>query len=346
MTQIFMNTEQTNIMSDQVPARFDAFRIHNDDNGYRAAVESISLQDLSDGDVVIKVHYSGINYKDALAGTGKGKILRRYPLNGGIDAAGIIISSESERFSPGDEVLVTGSGLSETRDGGYAQYLRMDSAWVVPLPSGLSMLEAMTLGTAGFTAAMSLYRMEINGQKPEQGPIVVTGATGGVGSIAIDILSTAGYEVHAISGKTEQFDWLESLGASQCFSRHDLDWGKRPLESARWAGCVDSVGGEMLSGIAASISPWGNIASCGLAGGISLNTTVLPFIIRGVSLLGIDSPMCPYSIREAIWPRLASDWKPRHLDDICHQQVGLEGMTEIFDRILAGQSLGRVVVKL
>ena len=185
-------------MSDQVPARFDAFRIHNDDNGYRAAVESISLQDLSDGDVVIKVHYSGINYKDALAGTGKGKILRRYPLNGGIDAAGIIISSESERFSPGDEVLVTGSGLSETRDGGYAQYLRMDSAWVVPLPSGLSMLEAMTLGTAGFTAAMSLYRMEINGQKPEQGPIVVTGATGGVGSIAIDILSTAGYEVHAI----------------------------------------------------------------------------------------------------------------------------------------------------
>jgi putative YhdH/YhfP family quinone oxidoreductase len=346
MTQIFMNTEQTNIMSDQVPARFDAFRIHNDDNGYRAAVESISLQDLSDGDVVIKVHYSGIKYKDALAGTGKGKILRRYPLNGGIDAAGIIISSESERFSPGDEVLVTGSGLSETRDGGYAQYLRMDSAWVVPLPSGLSMLEAMTLGTAGFTAAMSLYRMEINGQKPEQGPIVVTGATGGVGSIAIDILSTAGYEVHAISGKTEQFDWLESLGASQCFSRHDLDWGKRPLESARWAGCVDSVGGEMLSGIAASISPWGNIASCGLAGGISLNTTVLPFIIRGVSLLGIDSPMCPYSIREAIWPRLASDWKPRHLDDICHQQVGLEGMTEIFDRILAGQSLGRVVVKL
>jgi putative YhdH/YhfP family quinone oxidoreductase len=346
MTQIFMNTEQTNIMSDQVPARFDAFRIHNDDNGYRAAVESISLQDLSDGDVVIKVHYSGINYKDALAGTGKGKILRRYPLNGGIDAAGIIISSESERFSPGDEVLVTGSGLSETRDGGYAQYLRMDSAWVVPLPSGLSMLEAMTLGTAGFTAAMSLYRMEINGQKPEQGPIVVTGATGGVGSIAIDILSTAGYEVHAISGKTEQFDWLESLGASQCFSRHDLDWGKRPLESARWAGCVDSVGGEMLSGIAASISPWGNIASCGLAGGISLNTTVLPFIIRGVSLLGIDSPMCPYSIREAIWPRLASDWKPRHLDDICHQQVGPEGMTEIFDRILAGQSLGRVVVKL
>jgi len=333
-------------MSDQLPARFEAFRIHNDDDGYRAGVEYISLDDLNEGDVVIKVHFSSINFKDALAGTGKGKILRRFPMNGGIDAAGIVVSSESERFNAGDEVLVTGSGLSETRDGGYAQYLRMDSAWVVPLPGGLSMLEAMTLGTAGFTAAMSLYRMEINGQKPGQGPIVVTGATGGVGSIAIDILSTAGYQVHAISGKTEQFGWLESLGASQCFSRHDLEWGKRPLESARWAGCVDSVGGDMLSGIAAAIMPWGNIASCGLAGGINLNTTVLPFIIRGVSLLGIDSPMCPYSIREEIWPRLASDWKPRHLDEICHQQVGLDGMAEIFDRILAGQSLGRVVVKL
>jgi putative YhdH/YhfP family quinone oxidoreductase len=209
-------------MNEQVPGSFKAFRIHNDDDGYRAGIESISLEDLSEGDVVIKVHFSGINFKDALAGTGKGKILRRFPLNGGIDAAGTVISSESERFSPGDKVLVTGSGLSETRDGGYSEYLRMDSAWLVPLPGGLSMLEAMTLGTAGFTAAMSLYRMEINGQKPEQGPIVVTGATGGVGSIAIDIFSTAGYEVQAISGKTEQFGWLESLGASQCFSRHDL----------------------------------------------------------------------------------------------------------------------------
>ena len=333
-------------MSDSVPGSFNAFRIHNDDDGYRAGVESVSLEDLSEGDVTIKVHFSGINFKDALAGTGKGKILRRFPLNGGIDAAGTVISSVSERFNPGDEVLVTGSGLSETRDGGYSEYLRLDSAWLVPLPSGLSMLEAMTLGTAGFTAAMSLYRMEINGQKPEQGPIVVTGATGGVGSIAIDILSTAGYEVHAISGKTEQFGWLESLGASECYSRHDLEWGKRPLESARWAGCVDSVGGEMLSGITAAIKPWGNIASCGLAGGVALNTTVLPFIIRGVSLLGIDSPSCPYPIREEIWPRLASAWKPRHLDEICHEQVALDSMSEIFKRILAGQSLGRVVVKL
>ncbi len=210
--------------------------------------------------------------------------MRSYPMVGGIDVAGTVVSSESERFSPGDEVLVTGAGLSETRDGGYAEYLRLDSNWVIPLPDGLSALEAMTIGTAGFTAALSLYRMEINGQRPEQGPIVVTGASGGVGSIAIDILAHAGYEVHAISGKEEQFGWLAALGAEECISRHELEWGQRPLESARWAGCIDSVGGDTLSGICAAIKPWGNIAACGLAGGIGLNTTVMPFIIRGVSL--------------------------------------------------------------
>ena len=333
-------------MNNAIPKNFQAFRIHNDEQGYRAGLESISLDDLTEGDVTIRVQYSGINYKDALAGTGKGKILRRYPMTGGIDAAGIVVDSASDRFTPGQEVLVTGSGLSETRDGGYSEYLRLDSNWVVPLPTGLSLLETMILGTAGFTAALSLYRMEINGQKPEHGPVVVTGASGGVGSLAIDIFSSAGYEVHAISGKQEQFGWLESLGAAQCFSRHELEWGKRPLESARWAGCVDSVGGDMLSGIAAAIKPWGNIASCGLAGGIKLNTTVMPFIIRGVSLLGIDSPTCPYSIREEIWPRLAGAWKPRHLDQICREQVGLDGLSTIFERMLAGDSLGRVIVKL
>jgi acrylyl-CoA reductase (NADPH) len=333
-------------MSKQIPETFQAFRIHNDDQGYRAGLESISLDDLSAGDVTIRVHFSGINYKDALAGTGKGKILRKYPMNGGIDAAGTVVASESERFKPGQEVLVTGSGLSETRDGGYSEYLRLDSSSVLPLPAGLSLSEAMILGTAGFTAALSLYRMEVNGQRPEHGPIVVSGATGGVGSIAIAILSSAGYEVHAISGKQEQFAWLEDLGASQCLSRHDLEWGKRPLESARWAGCIDSVGGEMLSGIAAAIKPWGNIASCGLAGGIKLNTTVMPFIIRGVSLLGIDSPQCPYAIREEIWHKLAGAWKPQSLDKICRQRVGLDTMGEVFERMLAGGSIGRVVVEI
>lgn len=333
-------------MNEHIPSSFRAFRIHNDDQGYRAGIESVSLGDLSAGDITIKVHYSGINYKDALAGTGKGKIMRSYPMIGGIDVAGTVIESECDRFTAGDEVLVTGSGLSETRDGGYSEYLRLDSNWVVPLPAGLSMLEAMTLGTAGFTAALSLYRMEINGQRPEHGPVLVTGASGGVGSIAIEILAGAGYEVHALSGKEDQFDWLKKLGASECISRHDLEWGSRPLESARWGGCIDSVGGGTLSGICAAIKPWGNIASCGLAGGIGLKTTVMPFIIRGISLIGIDSPTCPYSIREEIWPRLAGTWKPRHLDEICQQQVALEGMSEVFERMLAAQSLGRVIVKL
>jgi putative YhdH/YhfP family quinone oxidoreductase len=333
-------------MTEQVPARFRAYRVHNDDDGYRGQAESVSLDDLSEGDVTIRVSYSGINYKDALAGTGKGKIMRSYPMVGGIDVAGTVVSSESDRFAPGDEVLVTGAGLSETRDGGYSEYLRLDSDWVTPLPDGLSALDAMTIGTAGFTAAMSLYRMEINGQRPEQGPVLVTGATGGVGSIAVDILANAGYEVHAISGKEEQFGWLEDLGAAECISRHELEWGQRPLESARWAGCIDSVGGDMLSGICAAIKPWGNIASCGLAGGIKLNTTVMPFIIRGVSLIGIDSPLCPYPIREAIWPKLASEWRPRNLEKIRNRVVGLDDLDGIFGGMLEGNSLGRVVVAL
>jgi acrylyl-CoA reductase (NADPH) len=333
-------------MSETAPARFRAFRVHNDDQGYRGLVESIGLEDLAAGDVTVRVRYSGINYKDALAGTGKGKIMRSYPMVGGIDVAGTVISSESERFSPGDEVLVTGAGLSETRDGGYSEYLRLDSNWVTPLPAGLSALEAMTIGTAGFTAALSLYRMEMNGQRPGQGPIVVTGATGGVGSIAVDILSNAGYQVHAISGKEEHFGWLSALGAEECISRHELEWGQRPLESARWGGCVDSVGGEMLSGICAAIKPWGNIAACGLAGGIGLKTTVMPFIIRGVSLLGIDSPQCPYPIREKIWPKLAGEWKPTRLDLIRNRIVGLDDLNGIFDGMLEGNSLGRIVVEL
>jgi putative YhdH/YhfP family quinone oxidoreductase len=288
-------------MSEQVPTRFRAYRVRNDERGYRGAVETVGLDDLSAGDLVIRVAYSGVNYKDALAGTGKGKIMRSYPMVGGIDVAGTVISSASERFAPGDEVLVTGAGLSETRDGGFAQYLRLDSAWALPLPAGLSTLDAMTIGTAGFTAALSLYRMEISGQQPGQGPIAVTGATGGVGSIAIDILSNAGYEVHAISGKEEHFGWLAALGAEQCISRHELEWSGKPLDSARWAGAIDCVGGDMLAGICAAIKPWGNIAACGLVGGIGLKTTVMPFIIRGVSLIGIDSPLCPYAIRAKIW---------------------------------------------
>lgn len=332
-------------MSDNIPARFKAYRVRNGDEGYRGGVESVSLDDLSDGDVTVRVSYSGVNYKDALAGTGKGKIMRSYPMVGGIDVAGTVISSGSERFAPGDEVLVTGAGLSETRDGGYAEYLRLDGKWVIPLPQGLSALEAMTIGTAGFTAALSLHRMEISGQRPDQGPIVVTGATGGVGSVAIDILANAGYPVHAISGKEEQFGWLAALGADECISRHELEWSGKPLDSARWAGAIDCVGGDMLAGICAAIKPWGNVAACGLAGGIGLKTTVMPFIIRGVSLIGIDSPLCPYPVREAVWAKLAGEWKPRQLDMIRNRVVGLDDLNGIFSDMLEGNSLGRIVVK-
>ena len=329
-----------------IPDQFKAFRIHNDDRGYRAGVEQIGLDDLNEGAVTVRVTYSSINYKDALAGTGEGKILRQFPLVGGIDLAGEVVTSEDENFEPGDEVLVTGSGLSETRDGGYSEYQRLDPKWVIPLPEGLSARDAMGLGTAGFTAALCLYRMEAAGQTPDMGPIVVTGASGGVGSFALAILTKAGYEAHAISGKVEEFDYLQHLGAQQCISRHDLYWGEKPLETARWAGAIDNVGDDMLNGLTRVIKPWGNIASCGLAGGIGLNTTVMPFIIRGISLIGINSSGCPRSIRETIWKRLAGDWKPDSLDDIVHRQVTLEEMPDVFKTMLDGGSVGRTVVKI
>jgi len=329
-----------------VPETFRAFRIHNDSDGYRAAVEAVSLDDLSEGDVTIRCHYSSINYKDALAGTGKGKIATVFPMVGGIDSAGVVVASRHERFAEGDEVLVTGCKQSQSRDGGYSEYLRLDSHDVVPLPRGLSLREAMALGTAGFSASLGLYRMEANGQRPEMGPLLVTGATGGVGSFAIDIFTAAGYEVHAISGKVEEFDYLEELGATQCISRHDLHWGQRPLEKARWAGCFDNVGGDMLSGITRVIQPWGNIASCGLAGGFDLKTTVMPFILRGVSILGISSEDAPYDIRVKLWDRLANEWKPPHLARICTREVGLDQLADAFEEMLSGKSIGRTAVKL
>lgn len=329
-----------------IPETFKAFRIHNDAEGYRSGIENININDLSEGDVVIRGEWSGINFKDALAATGKGKILKSYPLVGGIDVAGEIISSECDRFSPGDKVLVTGCDLSEKRDGGYSQYLRLDSNSVIPVPSGLTTREAMGIGTAGFTAAISLYRMEALGQTPEAGPIVVTGASGGVGSFAIDILTRAGYEVHAITGKVDQFDYLEELGARQCISRHDLHWGQQPLDSVRWAGCIDNVGGDMLAGISRVIDLWGNVAVCGMAGGIGLHATNLPMILRGVSLIGISSSNTPYDMREILWDRLANQWRPRHLDSIISNEVSLDDLGGAFDLLMQGNALGRTVVNL
>ncbi|MEM1080486.1 MAG: acryloyl-CoA reductase, partial [Pseudomonadota bacterium] len=303
-----------------VPSTFYAFRIHSDENGYRAGLEAQTLEQQSEGDVVLRVHYSSVNYKDALAGTGRGKILRDFPLNGGLDAAGVVVQSAHPDFLPDDEVLITGCGLSETRDGGYSEYLRVPSKWLIPKPENLSLRDCMLIGTAGFTAALSLWRMEASGQTPEMGPIVVTGATGGVGALAIDILTRAGYEAHAISGKVERFEWLRSLGATQCIARHDLEWSLNPMARAHWAGAIDNVGGETLSGLTRVIKPWGSIAACGMASGIELSTTVMPFIIRGISLIGINSAGCAYTIRQQIWDQLETAWRPQHLNLIEHDE--------------------------
>ena len=328
-----------------IPANFRAFRIHSDDAGYRSGIETISLDDLNPGEVVVKAAYSSVNYKDALAGTGKGKILRRFPLVGGIDIAGHVVASADPAFKEGDAVLVTGSGLSETRDGGYAEYARLDAKWVVALPAGLSLREAMILGTAGFTAALGLLRMTENRQTPDLGPLAVTGATGGVGSLAVAIYSKAGYEVHAISGKAEHADYLKSLGASEVLGREALAT-TAPMASARFGGGLDNVGGTMLAALLAQTAPYGNVASCGLAASPELHATVMPFIIRGVSLLGVASAGTARDIRDEVWKRLASDWKPADLDAICTREATLDELPAVFESMLAGGSLGRTVVRI
>ncbi len=328
-----------------IPDAFNALRIHNDDAGYRSGIESITLEDLAQGEIVIKVVHSSANFKDALAGTGQGKILRRFPLVGGIDVAGNVVTSSDPKFREGDAVLVTGCGLSETRDGGYSQYARIPSQWAVALPPGLSLRESMILGTAGFTAALALLRMHDNRQSPDLGPLAVTGASGGVGSLAVDIFSRAGYTVHAISGKPEHADYLKAIGASEVLGREALAT-TRPLESTRFGGGLDSVGGTMLASLLAQTAPYGNVASAGLAATHELHTTVMPGIIRGVSLLGVASAGTARAIRDEVWQHLASDWKPRHLDRICTRDASLEQLPDVFATMLAGGSIGRTLVTL
>jgi len=324
--------------------RFREFRIH-DDRG-RASIECICVDDLSNGDVVIEARHSSVNYKDALVATGRGKIARRFPITGGIDVAGVVLESMDERFQPGDEVICTGCGLSETLDGGYGEICRLPADILVPLPAGLTLFEAMALGTAGFTAALALYRMQQNGQKPELGPIAVTGATGGVGSIAVNLLAKLGFEAVAITGKVEHGEWLTSLGATDIVDRNTLTLGAAPLEKMRWAGAMDAVGGEMLSWLVRSTRPFGNVASYGIAGGAQLSTSVFPFILRGVSVLGATSANCPMPLRLKLWAKLAGAWKPDKLDAIVKQAVTLEKLQDVFEHMLAGSALGRTVVDL
>jgi len=324
---------------------FSAFRIHNDQMGYRSGLEQVTLDQLHPGEVIIRARYSSINYKDALAATGRGKILRQFPLIGGIDVAGEVVASRDSAFREGDKVLTTGCGLSETRDGGYSQYVRLPAQWVIPLPAGLNLREAMILGTAGFTAALALYRLLENRQTPEHGPLAVTGASGGVGSLAVDILSRAGFEVHAISGKTQAKAYLSSLGAAQVLEREVLA-DVRPMGTARFGGGLDNVGGTMLASLLSQTTAYGNVASAGMAAATGLSATVMPFIIRGVSLLGVASAGTTRPLRDQLWQRLADDWKPQHLDSICTREVSLNELPSAFTPMLEGQSLGRTLIRI
>lgn len=325
---------------------FKVFRVYQDGEKVQGKLELSTLDNVSDGEVLFKVAYSSVNYKDALAATGKGKIIRRFPLIAGIDAAGYVVSSENEKFKEGDAILVTGYEFGTNHDGGYAEYARVPAEWVVPIPEGMSPEQAMSIGTAGFTVALCVHRLEENFQKPEQGPFVITGASGGVGNYSIDILSNLGYEVIAISGKQSERNKLLALGASEVIDRNEIDLSGPPLEKAQWGGAIDNVGGDILSWLTRTTKPWGNIAAVGMAGGSHLNTTVMPFILRGVSLLGITSSGCPTELRQKLWQRLATDLKPTHLDNIVTRIAGLNDLPEIFDTLLAGASTGRTIIKI
>jgi acrylyl-CoA reductase (NADPH) len=324
---------------------FRAFRIINDDGRIRGTFTDVTLDELTPGDVVIRAAYSSVNFKDALAATGSGKILKRFPLIGGIDVAGVVESSADGRFQAGQRVLVTGYDLGVAQDGGYAEFVRVPGDWVVPLPDGLTPIEAMAFGTAGFTAGLSVLRLEQMGLRPGHGPIAVTGATGGVGSIAIGCLARRGYEVTAITGKASEREYLLGLGARDVLDRGSLQLGTRPLEKAMWAGAIDAVGGELLAWLTRTTNYWGAIASCGLAGGTDLHTTVMPFILRGVSLIGIDSVACPMNVRREVWQRLATDLKPEGLSRIA-REIPLEGLPDAFTTLLNGAMRGRYVVRL
>jgi acrylyl-CoA reductase (NADPH) len=324
---------------------FQAFRAFEEDGRVEGRVVSMTLDELSAGEVVIRAAYSSVNYKDALAATGRGKIIRRFPLVPGIDVAGTVASSTDVRFRNGDGVLVTGYDFGVAHDGGYAGFARVPADWVVPVPDDVSLFDAMAIGTAGFTAALSIVEMEQNGLAPSAGPVIVTGATGGVGSLALQMLAARGYAVTALTGKDDEHEFLRALGAKDILSRTSLQMGTRPLEKSQWAGAVDAVGGDILAWLTRTMLYNGVIANSGLTGGTDLHTTVLPFILRGVKLLGIDSVMCPMQKRRHVWQRLASDLKPPGLREVA-REIALDDLPDAFATLLRGGARGRFVVKL
>ena len=324
---------------------FKAFRVHDENGVISARFDQVNVDEIDSGNVVIRSAYSNINYKDALAVTGKGRIMKRFPLVAGIDASGYVHSSEDPRFKEGDPVLVVGCGLGETSDGGFSEFVKVKGDWIVHLPEGLSLHDAMTIGTAGFTAAMAIQRMEDNGQAPDNGPVLVTGATGGVGGMATSMLAGLGYHVAAMTIVGEE-DYLTSIGAAEVVDGNELEMGERPLEKSLWAGAIDAVGGKTLAWITRTMQPLGNIASIGLAGGHDLVTTVMPFILRGVNLLGINSTYCPAPLREKVWSRLASDLKPAAMETIVNREVAFDDIPDLFKDFIEGKITGRTVVKI
>src|SRR5665213_471424 len=324
---------------------FKAFRISQTDGKVSGAVVDATIDELTPGDVVIKAAYSSVNYKDALAATGAAKILKKFPLIGGIDVAGTVASSTDARFNEGDNVVVTGYDLGVGNAGGYSAYVRVPADWVVKLPSSLTLFDAMALGTAGFTAAMSVIRLEQDGLKTGTGPVVVSGATGGVGSVAVAILAGLGYDVTAVTGKDNAHTYLKSLGAKDVMPRSAIEKSPRPIEKSMWAGAVDPVGGDTLAWLTKTMNYGASIANSGLTGGIDVHTTVIPFILRGVNLLGIDSVMCPMPLRLEVWRRLASDMKPTMLKSIAHE-IPLSGLPDAFATLAAGGAKGRFIVNV
>ncbi len=325
---------------------FKAFRIFNEDGKVASRLVDMTLDELDPGEVVIRTACSSINFKDALAATGAGKIIRRFPCNGGIDGAGVVESSTDAAFKPGDAVICTSYDVGVAHDGGYAGYMRVPAAWVVPMPGGLSAHEAMALGTAGFTAGLAVARMEANGLKPANGPVIVSGATGGVGSVAVDILSHLGYHVVALTGKEAETDYLKKLGAKEVMLRSSLNLEKiKPLDKATWAGAVDNLGGDVLSWMASTMQVGGTVAAIGLAASHVFNTTVMPFILRGVTLCGVDSVNCAMPLRREVWNRLGSDMKPQHLPDMT-RTIGFAELPGAFDAFIKGNVRGRTVVHI
>jgi putative YhdH/YhfP family quinone oxidoreductase len=326
---------------------FRAFVVNKTPETFETGLKELTTDDLPSGEVLIRVAYSGVNYKDGLATIPNGSVARKYPLIPGIDLAGSVVESSDNRFREGDEVIVTSYDLGVSHHGGFSEYARVPADWVVPVPRGLNLKEAMILGTAGFTAALSVYKLELNGLTPAKGPVLVTGATGGVGSMAICMLSNLGYTIAASTGKESEYDYLRSLGASEILSREAVSPADgKPLEKERWAGSVDSVGGNTLAYLTRTTKTDCGIASLGVTGGPNLTTTVFPFILRGVMLLGINSATAPMDLRRDLWQRLASDLKPRDLEGLVNREASLDDIPEVTATILKGGIRGRVLVKL